>query len=1187
MQTRSQGASETLYTEVPASETGLDYVSVLEPDHPKAFLYRSGMACSGLAIGDVDDDGWPDLFFAGGAGANHLYRQVASENGGLRFEDITSRAGPLDGGEHWSVGVSMIDIDNDSDLDIYVCNYDAPNELFVNEGLAEDGVVRFVERAEAFGLAISDASHMPAFCDYDNDGDLDLYLQTGRLEDPRGYKGNDAYTLVDGRPVLKPGYEKHYKLWYEDEDNWGVRAYGREDYLLRNDGGTFTDVSADAGIGGRGDGLSVTWWDSNADGWMDLYVGNDMISPDRFYLNQGDGTFRNVIDERIPHTSWFSMGADFGDLNNDGHADFLIADMSATNHFKQKTTMGVMGGPILEAANSSRPPQLMRNALYIGTGTERFLEGAYLSGLDSTDWTWAVKIADLDNDGWQDVFVTNGTARAMNDSDYTFTAEQLREAPEWEYLKDLPRREEMNRAVRNTGHGFHFEDVSAAWGLGKVGVSYGAAYGDLDRDGDLDLVVTNVEDTVSLYRNDASAANRILLELAGKEANPSGLGARVEIMAGGVRQQRQLVAESGYLSANDPLLHFGLGEAAQIDRLTVHWPGGDSQSFTNLEANRYYLITQASDGKSHQAPSHPSPFFAEIDLPLRKHREVPFDDFSLQLLLPNKLSELGAGTAWGDVDGDGDDDLYLGGAAGQIGELRINQGDGRFEQRWVEAFRGDKACEDMGTVFFDADGDRDQDLYVVSGSYQFEQDSPALQDRLYLNDGSGNFTSAPEGALPALRESGSVVTAADYDRDGDLDLFVGGRVIPGEYPLSPRSALLRNDGGVFADVAAEVEGLAKAGLVTSALWSDANGDGWLDLFVTTEWGPVRLFTNAAGRLSEATQATGLGERLGWWNSIAGGDIDGDGDIDYAVGNQGENTKYHASAEKPVQIYYGDYNGDGEMNLVEAEFEEDVLYPVRGKSCSSNAMPHLKEKFTTFRQFAAASLEDIYSEESLQEAHQFEVNTLDSGLFLNDGNGSFTWRPFPEIVQISPVFGLAFVDADADGHLDLYVTQNFFAPQAETGRFDSGLSMLLRGDGTGTLTPVWPAESGLLVPGDATSLTVSDLNADQRPDFLVQTNNGYPSVFLNQSAKTFLAVRPVGDSAGARVTLVDSLGRSQVREIYAGGGYLSQSSATLFFGTGTAQPERIVVNWPDGSEVVVSDLNESTGSLVLINKEDAP
>ena len=1161
--------AKKMFSRIVGAEIGLDFVSALEVDHARGYLYRSGFACGGLAIGDVDGDGAPDVFMAGGAGKNGLFRQLAG--GGIKFEEITARSAGLDGGDLWASGVSMADVEGDGDLDIYICHYDAPNALYLNDGRGT-----FREAAAEWGLDLVDACHTPSFCDYDNDGDLDLYILTNRYEDPHGYRGNEALMLERGLPAVKPEFEKYYMAWFEDKDHWGISTFGRADYLMRNDGKKFVDASAAAGIAGRGDGLSVTWWDYDRDGLMDIYVGNDFVSPDRLYRNKGDGTFKDVIGEAAPHTSWFSMGADFGDINNDGWLDFLTMDMSATNHFKQKTTMGVMGGDILRRASNTSPPQVMRNAFLINTGTGRFLEAAYLSGVASSDWSWAAKFGDLDNDGYLDLFITNGTPRAMNDSDLVLTKEQLKAKHEWEYVKHYPVRKEKNRAYRNRGGGgVRFEDVSDDWGLGEMGVSFAAAYADLDRDGDLDSVVLDVDSQVAVYRNDSQTGKRLLVQLRGTASNRNGVGARLELTAGGQKLTRLVVPNRGFMGCDEPVAHFGMGPAAVADRLRVTWPSGTVQDFESLAAGHRYVITEPQ--KAQKKPSAevvPPPLFAAAPIALGDHADKPFDDFAKQPLLPNKLSSLGPGVAWGDVDGDGDDDFYLGGAAGQPGELRLNEGKGSFEEQWVDAFRADKAREDMGAVFFDADGDGDLDLYVASGSYEFKPGAPELADRLYLNDGEGEFSRAPDGTLPPVRESSGAVAVADYDRDGDLDLFVGGRVVPGDYPSTPRSQLLLNAAGKFADVGAGVPGLAGAGLVTSALWSDVNGDGWLDLLTTQEWGPVKLFVNSAGALVEKTLEAGLSERSGWWNGIAGGDFDGDGDIDFVVTNNGLNTKYHASAERPVRLYYGDYHGDGKKRLVEAEYEDGVLYPVRGKNCSTRAMPQLGDKFHTYREFALASLPDIYSEKRLQSAQQFAATTLQCGVLHNNGSGEFRFTALPDLAQISPGFGVAVTDADADGNADIYLVQNFFGPQAETGRFDSGLGVLLRGDGKGGFAAMWPAASGLAVAGDATALTVTDLNDDDWPDFVVAQNSGKTKAFLNRgrtvSSHRMLKLRlvgkggnPSGVGAMVRVTLKSGVVRSA--EIYAGGGYLSQSAPTLYFGLGTSEVvSKIEVRWPSGT-----------------------
>jgi hypothetical protein len=1162
------GAKEGMQR-LSGKDVGMDFMTSVDESHEHKYLYRSGSAFGGVAIGDVDGDGRPDVFLAGAARRSALFRNT-SEAGKLAFAEITDRSPGLDGGDRWEVGAAFGDVDGDGDLDLYVCHYDAPNALYIN-----DGKGKFAEQTAAWGCGVVDASHTASFCDYDRDGDLDLFVLTNRYEDTAGYRGGEGVTVKDGRPALKPGFEKYYEVWYEDEDNWGVTTQGRENYLLRNDGGKFTDVTAAAGISGRGEGLSMLWFDYDRDGWTDLYIANDLISLDQLWRNRGDGTFVDVMGDAVPHTAWFSMGSDFGDVNNDGAMDFFVADMSATNHFKQKTTMGVMGGKILARSQATRPPQYMRNAFFLNTGTGRFLEGAFQSKIASSDWTWAVQFMDLDSDGWLDLLVTNGTVRALNDSDRSLTPEQLKVKHEWEYIKGHPPRKEKNRVYRNLG-GQKFKDRSDDWGLGEETVSYAAARGDLDGDGDCDLVVMNAEEQVSVYRNDVAGGNQVLIELRGTRSNRFGIGARIELATDEMTQLREMSGTRGYLGSNELVEHFGLGTATQVKRLRVTWPSGTVQEVAGLAAGHRHQLTEpaAAAAPAPAAAAAPKPpLLARANLPFARHRETYFDDFAQQPLLPNQLSQLGGGLAWGDVDGDGDDDLYVGGAAGQEGELRINEGKGVFEPHWVEAFVQDKDCEDMGAVFFDADGDGDLDLYVASGSYEFDAGAAALRDRLYLNDGQGGLTHAPEGALPGMRHSSGPVAAADMDRDGRVDVFVGGRVVPGRYPLSPRSALLKNGGGTFTDTAGTVAGLAEAGMVAGALWSDVNNDGWPDLLLAIEWGPVKVFLNEQGRLRETTAEAGLAGRTGWWNSLAAGDVDGDGDLDYIATNVGLNTKYHASPDHPVRLFYGDFEKDGNLQLVEAEYENGVLFPIRGKSCSTRAMPHLAGKFSTFHDFAKASLAEIYTPTNLDASHQFSVNTLESGLLVNDGTGKFEFRPLPWMAQIAPCFGAAVTDLDADGHADVLLAQNFFGPQVETGRFDGGLSVVLRGDGRGGFTEVWPQASGLIVPGDAKALTVGDLNGDGRQDVLIAQNNDTPVAFFGQRAPgsgRLLKVRvtggKTGSAAGARVTVNLAGGRRAVGEIAAGSGYLSQSMPEMYVGLGEAGvAAEIVVRWADGTE----------------------
>ncbi|MCH8043886.1 MAG: VCBS repeat-containing protein [Planctomycetes bacterium] len=1163
-----------------AAQTGLDVSYPIDLRHPMKRLYVSGFACGGVAAGDVDGDGRVDLFFVGTSGRNRLFRQ----SGDFQFEEITESAG-VNVGNPWGSAAAMVDVNGDGNLDIYVANYDAANQLFINDG---EGV--FVEQAAKFGLDVVDASLVPAFCDFDRDGDLDLYLLTNRFYRDGGFptaiaaaRDERGRPLLDerGLPQLLPEYKRYYRVIKTGPRSVETVLVPRRDRLLRNDRDddgrvTFTDISEAAGISEIGHGLSATWWDYDDDGWPDIYVANDYDDPDHLYHNNRNGTFTDVIAEVLPHTSWFSMGADVADVNNDGRLDLFVADMSGTNHYKSKTTMGAMNNRRIQSV-AGPPPQVMRNALYVSSGAGRFLEAAYLAGVADSDWSWAVKFGDLDCDGRIDLFISNGMTRNFNNSDVKFSKKLLRGRTEWDLYEATPPRPERNMAFRNRGD-LQFEPSGSAWGLDEEGMSFASVWADFDRDGDLDLVVVNMDRPVSVYRNRSSDGHRVMIRLRGTGGNRFGIGAKVTIETEAGKQVRTLQPMTGFKSSNEPLLHFGLGEAANIRRLSVQWPSGHLQQFEQLAADRFYTISEPAEAPTIRAAPQsslpPTMFRRSQALAHIRHHETPFDDFRRQPLLPNKLSQLGPGMAWGDVDGDGDDDLYLGAAAGDIPQLWINDGGGRFALGRARQFDDAQPHEDMAAVLLDVDGDGDLDLYVVSGGVECAAGNERLRDRLYLNDAQGHFTRASADALPDVLDSGSVVTAADFDRDGDLDLFVGGRVIPGAYPSTPRSRLLRNDGGRFVDVTETLApALAGSGLVTSALWSDADGDGWLDLLVTHEWGPVKLFHNNEGKLVDHTQQAGLAERLGWWNGIAGGDVDGDGDIDYVVTNFGLNSKYHASQSRPALLYYGDFENRGVKKLVEADYEGEVLFPIRGRSCSTRAIPHLAQKFGSYKDFALADLAAIYTPKCLNDADRFEANELRTGLLINDGHGRFTFRALPRIAQIAPGFGVVMTDVDGDGHLDVYLVQNFFTPQLETGRMDGGLSQLLLGRGDGTFRPIAPGESGLVVPGDAKSLAVTDLNGDGRPDFVVGVNNDRLLAFENRSDpnKRILAVRLAGKpgnptAVGARVMLKLTDGTQQTTEVYSGGGYLSQSSRVLFFGLGeTGQVDELVIRWPDGMQ----------------------
>ncbi|MFT5105850.1 MAG: hypothetical protein ACI9UA_001472 [Pseudoalteromonas tetraodonis] len=1161
--TQPKASSGKLFSELDRSVSGIDFINPIDTKHPLKRLYTSAFGGGGVAAGDIDGDRRPDLYFVSGARENRLYRNL----GDGEFADVTAAAG-VGGGDAWGGGAAMVDVDGDGDLDIYVCNYETPNQLFLN-----DGKGKFTESARAFGLDQSGAFLMAAFADYDLDGDLDVYLLGHRFYRPRGRPGENVTVVKDGKLQMLPQFDDYYGIMWRGGKNFEINNVGASDLLLRNDGGRFTDVTAATGISlDRNQGNSVTWWDFNHDGLPDIYVGNDFEAPDLLYRNNGNGTFTDVIREQLPHTTWFTMGADCGDINNDGLMDFLAVDMAGTTHYKSKTTMGAMGANSWFMQNAD-PPQYMRNCLYLNTGAGRFMDAAPMAGLASSDWSWAVKFGDLDCDGWIDVFIANGMTRNFNDSDKPLDIAALVGKTEWDFYETTPARPERNLGFRNRGD-LKFSNESEAWGLDRDGISYAAAYFDLEGDGDLDLAVANLDEPPTIHRNDGATGSRVVLRLEGAGKNRSGIGASIRIQTSAGQQIRQFNPMRGFSSCDQPLVHFGLGDATQIDELEVTWPGGKVSAFKNLAVDRLYTIseTAASPARDQKAGKRQERALFEKSDALRgvRHWEMPFDDFALQPLLPNRLSQNGPGLAAGDVDGDGDDDLYLGGCAGYLGQLMINDGGGRFEPHTFTAGEAHRSSEDMGALFFDSDGDGDLDLYVVSGSVEAPPKHDSYLDRLYLNDGRGNYTLPDIELLPGNADSGSVVAAADYDRDGDLDLFVGGRVVPGQYPVTPKSRLLENRGGRFSDVTYKVPALGAAGMVTGALWSDADDDGWIDLLVSTEWGPVKFYRNREGLLLDATTDAGLAERLGWWTGISGGDFDRDGDIDYVVTNFGLNTKYKASPEAPELLYYGDIEGSGRSRLIEAGFEHGKLYPHRGLSCSRNAMPSIGAKFKTYHNFASSKLDDVYASERLEGARRFEANILASGILINDGDAKFSFRALPPLAQIAPAFGSVVIDADGDGELDIYLAQNFYGPQIETRPMNDGLSVLLVGDGDGNFAAVPPQESGLVVPEDAMSVITTDLSGDGRPDLVVGVNDGEPLAFESRTEAAPVALRLVGAKGnqaaiGARVMLSPPRGSNAqglVAEVAASGGYLSQSGTTLYFPR--SESARVAsVRWPDG------------------------
>ena len=1180
------------FTDMDPTETGIDLVHVWNPPPRHASLIVGTFGC-GVAIGDYDNDGWQDVYIARQSDAGRLYRNLQ----GLKFEDVTQKVG-IDPSGMWAVGTTFADINNDGLLDLYICGYECPNRLYINNG------GKFTEQAAACGLDFNGSSIVMNFADYDLDGDLDGYLVTNHQKPKTTINKPQVIRKRGQPPRVAPEFRERIFLVKHPDGGFQKSRAGQFDHFYRNDGGKFVEVTEESGIGLQPYiGLSASWWDYNRDGRPDLYVANDFKGPDFLYRNNGPDsngkvTFSDVSKTALPHTPWYSMGSDFADINNDGLMDYLASDMAGTNHYRDKLSMGGMSGPDSNAwfLNAVDPPQYMRNALYLNTGTDQFGEIAYLSGLAKSDWTWTVKFADFDNDGFRDVFFTNGMTRDLFNSDLkNELADMVAAAKESEDSNVNPAQfaakfwaaqepfRLKNMAFKNSGD-LKFKDVGSKWGLDHLGVSMGSAVGDLDNDGDLDIVVQGFEEPVKVFRNDLESENSIRFKLIGNTCNRNAYGARVDVTLADNPQilTRYISPTRGFMSTSESVAHFGIGTADSIESATIHWPGGSVQKLENLQAGRLYKIVQASEAVA-QTPKQDQPAFKSVDNAITKlsHSELQYDDFERQPLLPNKHSQMGPGLAWGDIDGDGDDDLFMGGASYSTGILVENLGKGEFARKKLKCFTADSKAEDMGALFFDADADGDQDLYVVSGGVECGPDDPILQDRLYLNDGAGNFEKSTEH-LPEMITSGAAVAAADFDKDGDLDLVLPGRIVPGSYPESPRSYLLRNNDGKFEDVTNEIaKGLSDVGMVTSAIWSDVDGDDWCDLLLTLDWGPVRLFKNVDGEFQDHTQQAGLDGQLGWFNSLCAGDIDNDGDTDFVVGNVGLNTKYKASDEKPELLYYGDFEGLGRKRIVEAKFENETCFPRRGLSCSSHAMPMVKEKLPTYHEFAISSLDMIYTEEKLDDATRFEANSLASGIWINqsiDSTLNFEFKPLPAVAQASPIFGSKLCDFNGDGNLDLYVVQNFYGPQRETGYMDGGVSQLFLGNGTGDFEAVRADQSGLVVTGDATSLTIADINEDSRPDFLVGKNNDKPQLFINQYSQNdvvAIKLQDLGknnDVIGAKIVATYSDSTKQLHEVRSSESYLSQSAAVLFLGRGSQKLgrvlEQIEVKLVNGSQSVL-------------------
>ncbi len=1042
---------DPIFNRLQNDSIGINFSNILkESDTLNYFTYPYLYMGGGLATGDINNDGLVDLFFTGNMVDNKIYLNL----GNLKFKDITETAG-LKGDKRWYTGTTMADVNNDGFLDIYclVGGQSLPkeNQLFINNG---DNT--FTEKAEAYGLADIGNSVDASFFDYDNDGDLDVFVANYPIT-PFNYNSYNYKMRMD-------------RVTDDETDN-----------MYRNDGDTFTKVTQEANVKLYSLSLSVTISDLNNDGFKDMYVSNDFGTPDCMYINNQDGTFTDKIKETTNHTSFYGMGVDIADYNNDGILDILQMDMNAESNRRSKANMASMNPLMFKNIEAiGFQYQFMQNTLQMGVGTPngttpKFSDVSRLAGLSSTDWSWAPLFADLDNDGWKDVFISNGTRREINNKDYFGKLKGQKKHKDSLLSKSLKiPSEKIDNYVFKNSKDLTFQKANKNWGIEYEGFSNGAVYADLDNDGDLEIIINNIDDYATVFENKSSDINNyIVFNFLGSSKNLFGLGCRVDLDLGTYKQTQELTLSRGFQSSVSPNLHFGLGDLKNVKEAKITWPDGKVQILRDLEANKFVTV-QYKDARITNNLKAPEilTFNSFTDtLAIYKHKENIYDDFKYEILLPHKTSQFGPSIAVGDLNEDGLDDFYVGAATKYPAGLFFQNLDGSFTQQKTKILITDRLHEDTGALIFDADGDGDNDLYIVSGGNEFKPNSKLFQDRLYINTGKGNFIKSKR-ALPEIPISGSRVTAVDFDKDGDLDLFVAGRLLPANYPYPVNSYLLENVSKTgrpqFRVQEQSAKLFTKLGLVTTSLWVDYNNDGWEDLFVSGEWMPLTVFKNEKGRFKNVTNDLGLSDTVGWWFSLSSGDFDKDGDLDIICGNLGLNYKYKANKEETFDIYLNDFDGNNINDIVLSYYNGGKKYPVRGRQCSAQQMPNIKKKYETYNEFSTATLTDVYDEGKLESAVHYQVKSFAS-IYLENLGDNFKQHILPNQVQLSPLNQILVNDFDSDGNLDAVVAGNLFASEVETPRADAGYGMFLKGDGKGNLKPIESRESGLFTNGDVKDL----------------------------------------------------------------------------------------------------------------------
>lgn len=1065
-----------IFSKMPSSKTGIKFKNlVTETDEFNILTYGNIYNGGGVAAGDINNDGLVDLYFTGSMVGSRLY----INQGGFEFKEIAEEAGVFAAGL-WNTGTSMVDINGDGFLDIYICRSAATdaekrrNVLFIN-----NGDLTFTDKSKEYGLDDSGYSTEGTFFDFDRDGDLDLFLVNHSIQPYSSFRGTSQKLRKKNIPDLA-------------------------DKLYRNDNGKFTDISDQAGIISSvlGFGLSAKISDINNDQWPDIYLSNDFHEHDFLYLNNGDGTFKESLKNYMGHTSHFSMGADIADINNDEKPDIITVDMLPEGNYRQKMVLGPDNYDKYEfLVDGGFHHQYMRNMLHLNQG-DSFSEIGQLSGVHSTDWSWSPLLADFDNDGFKDLFVTNGVKRDYTNMDFMNYAVQQRmeamnvgsEPAVKDLLENMPSIIQDNYAYKNQGD-LTFKKTTNEWGLNGESLSSGAAYADLDNDGDLDLVINNTDQEAFVYRNNSELRtenNYIKLQLKGSDKNKFGIGSKVSIRLDSLSLFQELYPVRGFQSSVDPSLIFGLGTATQIKEIKVVWPDGKVTLQNNVDTNQTLLLEQkkALVQEINSAKSGTNTLFTALNikgLSSYSHKENSYNDFDREILLPQKLSTQGPSMAVADVNGNDLTDVFIGGAKNQAGSLYTQQRNGDYKLAF--SFLKDSLYEDVGSVFFDANGDSKPDLYIASGGNEEEEGHENYNDRLYINLGNGKFSKRID-LLPDDTISTSCVIPGDFDKDGDLDLFIGARMTPGQYPISATSKLYLNNGkGKFTDATIDILGKnANMGMVTDAIWSDINSDGTEDLIVVGEFMPVRFFLNKNDKLEETNIFQDSAKSSGWWNTIASADIDGDGDTDFIAGNFGTNSQIKATSENPATIFAKDFDKNGSLDPILCTYLEGENYPIFSKDDLSNQLNFIKKKYHDYSDYAKQSMTDIFNTEELKDAVLLEAQSFKSAIFRNKGNGQFDIEYLPTEAQFAPIYSIVPFDIDDDKDQDLLLFGNFFDTRSRFGRNDANHGQVLKNNGKGEFTAVNQTLTGMNIMGQVRDAEIITTVNDEVL-LIVAQNNG--------------------------------------------------------------------------------------------------